>query len=322
MPKVTAPCFSLGARKTIGKLLTFQKRTSGHVAYLYKKPGDLKSFVPSWKQKNQRGIIGLLTAHWQVMSAAEKKVWNDLAVSQGLRVAGYNLWLREAQKNLLDKHGLVVYLSFNQGSGCQALDLSGNGNHGLLKPDCPSNCPLWVAGESVKFGQALRFDGSDDYVEIPYSSELYSASWTFEMMIKRLVDSGGYERLLSYSSVADSDKWVHITDTDKLLTGFYDTGAGNRSVTTIETIPLNVWKHLAIVFDSAYLRIYINRVLKATSSDFSAFTPRDNNYNVNIGRLKAIYKFNGLFDEVRIYNRALSLGEIVRHYNLFRYNKT
>jgi len=53
----------------------------------------------------------------------------------------------------------VLSLPFDEGSGSVARDKSDYHNNALLKGN-----PQWVEG---KFGQALSFDGKDDYVEVP-----------------------------------------------------------------------------------------------------------------------------------------------------------
>jgi hypothetical protein len=54
--------------------------------------------------------------------------------------------------------GLVGYWKLDEGSGTIASDSSGNGHDGTIEGD-----PQWVAG---MYGQALDFDGTDDYVDI------------------------------------------------------------------------------------------------------------------------------------------------------------
>src|SRR3989338_1965645 len=62
--------------------------------------------------------------------------------------------------------GLVGYWTFDEGAGTTANDSSGNNNTGTL-----TNGPTWTTG---KIGQALNFDGSDDYVKIPGTATLMS----------------------------------------------------------------------------------------------------------------------------------------------------
>src|SRR5262245_51974823 len=58
--------------------------------------------------------------------------------------------------------GPVAAYSFNASSGTTLTDDSGNGNTGVL-----TNGPTWVAGKN---GNAISFDGTNDYVSIPNSS--------------------------------------------------------------------------------------------------------------------------------------------------------
>ena len=60
---------------------------------------------------------------------------------------------------------LILYLSFDEGNGEDAFDTSNYGNNGVL-----NGGPEWVDG---RFGKALKFDGVDDYVEIPDNESLY-----------------------------------------------------------------------------------------------------------------------------------------------------
>ncbi len=57
------------------------------------------------------------------------------------------------------KQGLVLWLTFDEGTGTTTKDLSGNGNNGTL-----INNPQWVEG---KIGKALMFNNSGGRVEVP-----------------------------------------------------------------------------------------------------------------------------------------------------------
>ncbi len=66
--------------------------------------------------------------------------------------------------------GLVGYWPLDEGAGTTTSDSSGNGNDGTL------NLPGWGSG---KFGGALDFDGTDDYVDCGNSSILYFGTGDF-----------------------------------------------------------------------------------------------------------------------------------------------
>ena len=64
----------------------------------------------------------------------------------------------------IDPASVVGVWLFNDGTGDTAKDSSGNGNDGIL-----TNGPVWVEG---KFGKALQFDGTDDYVSVDDTDKL------------------------------------------------------------------------------------------------------------------------------------------------------
>jgi hypothetical protein len=90
--------------------------------------------------------------------------------------------------------------------------------------------------------------------------------------------------------------------------------ATGRTQRYSKTVPvLNTWYHVAGVYNAAAktLDIYVNGVLD--NSVLSGTVPASQslpNVNVNIGRRSGGLYFNGIIDEVRIYNRALLAAEI------------
>ena len=66
-----------------------------------------------------------------------------------------------------DSSIIVGYWGFNEGNGDIVHDASGNGHHGYI------NGAQWVDGI---FGNGLRFDGINDYIEIPADKDLSGMS--------------------------------------------------------------------------------------------------------------------------------------------------
>jgi len=73
MSKVEGPLFSLEASKTFGKTITFQRRPSGHSAFLRTVPYDPHS--PG--QYAMRVYMGQARSSWTNLSADYKLAWND-----------------------------------------------------------------------------------------------------------------------------------------------------------------------------------------------------------------------------------------------------
>jgi hypothetical protein len=207
--------------------------------------------------------------------------------------------------------GLVGYWSFDEGSGSIVHDSSGNGNQGVL-----NNGPVWVDG---RFGKALSFDGVDDYVRIKPSlsldvtSQITVEAWVYPRayvdntghvshIISRCDDSGGHIYVLS--TYPDSYKISYSVNPD----------SGQKS--SIADLPLNVWTHLAMTYDGSYIRLYINGELDSSYAQTGSISTTSNWLAIGCkptgreGGSGSYAYFNGIIDEVRIYNRALSQQEI------------
>ncbi|MCF7973914.1 MAG: discoidin domain-containing protein [Phycisphaerae bacterium] len=158
--------------------------------------------------------------------------------------------------------------------------------------------PLYTAG---KVGQAISLDGLFDYVVYPFDAEeTWSATsvclWAQAGMLAQPVWSG-----LFNNNAADNDFQFDVDGTDP---GFYRyNGTGGSGLFGIVT---NEWVHLAMSCDGSQTRIYYNG-LYVTS--ISAANTQFGQIAVGVNRGMATV-FNGAIDDVRLYNRALSDGEV------------
>jgi hypothetical protein len=202
--------------------------------------------------------------------------------------------------------GLVAYWSFDEGSGNTAYDASGNGNHGTIYG------AKWTSGKS---GGALSFDGVDDYVEITNSPTLQITSdLTIELWVKfnafnrRLIEKWRWGEfcLIAYGTQTGYLYWNHGNGTDRV-----------NIVLTGSILELGKWYHIVVVRDSKAktVQAYVNGVGQGPRS--YTLDAATSSYNVEIGRSnpEMLNFHNGLIDEVRIYNRALSPEEIRFHYS-------
>ncbi len=200
-------------------------------------------------------------------------------------------------------NGLVAAYGFDETSGTQVLDASGNGNHGSL-----SNA---TRSSEAKFGRALSFNGSNSLVTIADSASLdltngmtlsawvYPTSWANgwkTLIIKER--SGG----LAYSLNANSDagqpnSTVRIANNDWQLT------AGSR-------LPTNAWTHLAATYDGSRQRLFANGVQVGSRSQTGNLDVTTNPLRIGGNTVWSNLYFQGLIDEVRVYDRALTQTEL------------
>ena len=192
---------------------------------------------------------------------------------------------------------LVGWWKFDEGSGTTANDSSGNENHGAFKGD-----PQWVNG---KFGKALKFDGSSDYLAVPDSDSLdingdqlsivawiNGESWSLAKHIVRKI-----------ADEAASPIYVFRVQPDQVR-AILSTSAGNTTIQGATVLPTNEWIHVALAYDGGEARIYVNGELDASSNVSGEITQSNNELRIGLGD-PAGY-FHGTIDDVRIHNKALT----------------
>ena len=177
-----------------------------------------------------------------------------------------------------------------------------------------------------KYGKALSFDGSNDYISVPPSTSLnITNAITLEAWIKadNWAPSDYDSPFITKANGTDWGVWnlVHkVNDNQTGKTGFRFeiVISGTRykiwSTTQGQT---NQWYHLVGTFDGTTMRLYVNGIEE--NSNVTPGSIDTNNLNLQIGKQWWYYSnyswFNGTIDEVRIYNRALSPEEINASYN-------
>jgi hypothetical protein len=210
--------------------------------------------------------------------------------------------------------GLVLYLTFDEGSGNIVYDYSGNGNNGILyngsnvcsnPPN--SGCPTWVDG---KFGKALSFDGVNDYVEIPDAPSLQiTSAITISAWLKFPVGVASGKGVVQKYPVQDYDYMLYLS-----VAGYpsiYIKNPEGRPFSTAYLIDHrdNNWHHWVGTFDGRYLKIYVDGILRNTADTGGTTIRVTSGQSLHIMHGWSGY-LNGTIDEVLIYNRALSEEEI------------
>lgn len=176
-----------------------------------------------------------------------------------------------------------------------------SGSWGILK-----NGATYAPG---KVGQAFSLTNGS-YVEIPNSPALnYSGAkaMTAELWVYRTGLGSTMHILAKRIGTGDIDYQLSFDDNWGLT---FASGSPQSLVLAIShtPLPLNTWIHLAGTSDGSYLKLYINGQLAATAT--GAMGP-ENNEPLRIGAIDyPQYSFEGLIDEVSLYNRALSPAEI------------
>jgi len=214
---------------------------------------------------------------------------------------------------------LVGYWKLDESSGSTAEDSSVNGNDGTL-----SSNPVWVTGQ---IGNALDFDGYNDYVSLPIGSVISSltnctitawVNWDGGNAWQRVWDFGTGESVYMFLTVRNSY-------TNRPRFAITTSGWSNEEqVTAPSSLSADVWHHIAVTIDADNHthKMYIDGsyVAQNTSGylDPNDLGTTNKNYLAR-SNFSADPYFDGTIDGVRIYNRVLSSAEITQLYNNLKY---
>jgi hypothetical protein len=208
--------------------------------------------------------------------------------------------------------GLVAYYPFN-GS---AKDESGNGNHG------------GVSGATVatdRFGrsqQAYAFDGSNDFISVPYSSSYRPSGKLTIAVWMRVTSTTGYRVPLSCTENGGWNLNFGAAGNTTMNFGLY---AGGTAVTPgfgSSLLSGGAWHHIVGTFDGSVAKIYLDGASRTSLPISGSINYVHNNALIIGGEASAgsgpaaIGFFAGTIDEVRIYNRDLSASEVLQLYQM------
>jgi len=166
----------------------------------------------------------------------------------------------------------------------------------------------WVTG---KCGQALSFNGLNNYVEVLNNNSLNTVN---AITLEAWINLAAYDSSLVSHILRKNNAYTFgVGATGKIGFYRYNGGAANGSWTIgATTIPSNQWHQVVAVYDSVTgAKVYLDGVLDGTLPTLTGTIDSSTN-NLWIGMMQGVslYQFNGVIDEVRIYSRALSAAEI------------
>jgi hypothetical protein len=204
---------------------------------------------------------------------------------------------------------LIAWWKLDEGSGSTTMDSSGHGHAATL-----ANGPAWVPG---RFGDGLSFDGIDDQVYAGTSADLdLTSSFTITAWINpRSYGGGGLGRIVERRGPASGVTFL-VDANVKGIDLVSNLATPSETIySVVNACHLGSWQHVAATFDSRTLSValYVNGAAAGGGTwPANAMTTASPLYvgghpqqGVDDNRT-----FDGILDEVRIYDRALSGIEI------------
>ena len=207
------------------------------------------------------------------------------------------------------EEGLIVWYSFEEAADSVVRDRSGSGNDGKLvgAATCTKSAQ----------GSALDLDGATGYVDSGSATGLdISKAGSISVWCNPRTNQGGIVNWSTGTGWAD-ERLVLAVNTynggDRLL-GCMADGKSFQQLHALGELNVGEWTHLAIAFNGKTVQLYRDGLLCASTSQ--SLQPELSAVPLWIGRCLGLGKehFDGLLDEVRIYNRALSAQEVLTLY--------
>ncbi len=175
-----------------------------------------------------------------------------------------------------------------------------------------------VVGASVTpsglVGGAFNFDGSV-HVRVPDASDLRPTRLTVETWVFPTVQSASPQTIVARgSATSDDNVWSLSILNGRPRFSAIHLGYGAQFIDAPNTLPLNQWTHLAITWDGYWKNLYVNGGLAVRTAGLGPLYYDPAVVPVTIGSDWAANassdRFTGRLDEVSLYGRALSGGEI------------
>jgi hypothetical protein len=158
---------------------------------------------------------------------------------------------------------------------------------------------------SIENTLSASLDGTDDHIDCGTNSGLNLSAFTYSCWVK--VDDTGYNTVIQRRTAANGTQFS--INSEALY--FY----GGSNVTLIPSgITANTWHHVAMTHTGSEVKGYLNGVPgDSTSTSYTSIASA--NFYIGKHLTGNQFSFNGLIDEVGVWNEALTDAEIIKIFN-------
>lgn len=203
--------------------------------------------------------------------------------------------------------GLIAWWKFDEKDGRTAADSSGNGRDATVQGD-----PSWQPAGG-KVGGAIALGGDGDFLDVEdesafdFTGGVTVAAWikvtSFDRPWQALVAKGDGAWRLQRNNEADTLEFA-CTGLQIPNGNQYGSLFGNRP------IGRNEWRHVAGVFDGKRMSLYVDGTLDASQEAWGTINVNDVPVQIGANAERENRFWNGLIDDLRIYNYGLPESQI------------
>ena len=227
-------------------------------------------------------------------------------LTMGMVISSVILVSGQSIPSYIPSSGLVGWWPFNG----NANDESGNKNHGIV-----DGAKLSID----RFGRDLccyKFNNND--ITFPISNRQFINDFTISLWVKFENHVNEYPTFLWLENAGLVIQAEVLKDTTGFGCYFLDNfrigGLQKEDGHVKAPSPLKQWNHIVLVNLNGINYLYINGILRATSNSKSILQGKQGANFLRLGKgfLSPLEDFNGLLDDLGIWNRALSADEVKR----------
>jgi hypothetical protein len=224
-----------------------------------------------------------------------------------------NAWQTPSAFGTAELTGLLGWWKLNETNGRDVADASGNGNIGKIL----NGTPKWQPANG-KIGGALLFDGKGDWIQIANESEfdcvaeVTVAAWIkvnrFDKEWQAIVTKGDSAWRLQRNQNTDNLEFA-CTGVDVPSKSPYGGLYGEKNVND------GRWHHVAGVYDGRKMTLYVDGAVDVSQPASGPINTNDQPVYIGENSDMTGRFWNGLIDDVRVYDCAIGQSEIEALYN-------
>jgi hypothetical protein len=222
-----------------------------------------------------------------------------------------NAWERPDALGTGELARLVGWWKLDEKEGSDAADSSGNGHNATLHGE-----PVWHP-TGGKLGGALQFDGEDDFLDVADESAfdflggVTVASWikvnAFDKPWQAIVTKGDTAWRIQRNNEADTLEFA--------CTGLNIPGGNNYgSLFGVKEIGRGEWHHVAGTYNGKKMCLYVDGAMDASQDAWGSIHLNDTAAQIGANTDMQDRFFNGLIDEVHVYNYGLTETQVKELY--------
>src|SRR3989338_4025449 len=210
--------------------------------------------------------------------------------------------------------GPAGFWKFDEGAGATAFDSSGHAHDGAIM----GGAAYTAAGIAPVGGNlfALTFDGVDNFVEIANDSDLDMTAAYSVSVWANVTDVATYRPIVFRGTTDANDIEVYVQSGSGDLIVAHNRGNGGIfDFVGFDNPPAGLFQ-LVVTYDGTDVKAYYNGAPATVVQGTTAVTaPLDTDKGWWIGKVDhsafgGVFLFSGLLDELELYSRVLTAGEI------------